>query len=89
LALGPRFSLFLPVGPRDRLEYECACMLEAYEQPYESIMAMPVSRRHRFIKIREAIVEKQGKNNSGETFTANTGINPRMGAKHSNTSFKS
>jgi hypothetical protein len=56
---GPRFGVFLPLGSRVSLEHDILFLMEAYQQPYESIMAMPSSRRHRLVKMKEEITRQQ------------------------------
>lgn len=73
---------FLPVGSRARLEHDALCLFEAYQMPYDSVMSMPCSRRHRFIKMREMVIEQQ---NSGDDFgqtpiTVSTGLGPSAGS---------
>lgn len=59
----------MPIGSRARLEHDCICLAEAYQWDPEVVMRLPVSRRHRFIKIREMIVDKQkGQNTSLDQF---------------------
>jgi hypothetical protein len=52
-------------------------LFEAYQQPYESVMAMPSSMRHRFVKIREEIVRTKGKPTGGAVPSYATGLDPR------------
>jgi hypothetical protein len=77
---GSRYHTFLPVGSRTRLESDIICLFEAYNQPYDDIMNMPSSRRHRLIKIREMIVDQQKSGSSdpsAKALTFKTGNSPR------------
>lgn len=54
-------------------------LLEAYRQPYDSIMSMPASRRHRIVKIREEIVRNpKGTGGKAAPGTYHTGLSPKM-----------
>lgn len=57
--VGPRFHAYLPLGSRMALEFDLQFLLEAYQQGYMDVMAMPSSRRHRIVKTREEIVRRR------------------------------
>ncbi len=58
-------------------------LLEAYRQPYDAIMAMPSSRRHRIVKIREEIVRNPKGNDPKQAPGAyHTGLSPKMDANN-------
>lgn len=75
---GPRFFAFLPLGSKIVLENDILFLMEAYNQPYDSIMAMPSSRRHRIVKAKEEITRQRnadgGGASSGESIS--TGLDP-------------
>jgi hypothetical protein len=50
-------------------------LMKGCQQPYESIMAMPSSRRHRLVKIQEEIVRSSSKPQSRRA-TYTTGLSP-------------
>lgn len=77
---GPRFGAFAPLGSKVMLEYDILFLMEAYNQPYDSIMAMPSSRRHRIVKMRAEIVRQAKDSRSGQTTVSSgaTGINPML-----------
>ena len=49
----------MPLGSRARLEHDILCLAEAYNWSPDQVMALPCSRRHRLIKMREMIVDAQ------------------------------
>jgi hypothetical protein len=59
LTKGPRFFSFLPLGNRAKIEHDCICLAEAYQWDPDVVMKLPVSRRHRFIKLREMIIDSR------------------------------
>ena len=74
MVVGPRFGAFLPLGSRANLEHDIVFLLEAYNQPYGDVMAMPSSRRHRLVQIRKEIVQSRGKNKGAQSRAYSTGL---------------
>ena len=61
MVIGPRFFAFQPVGNKSWLEHDMVLLMESYNMPYNDIMSMPTSRRHRLVKTREDIIKQRNK----------------------------
>ena len=77
---GPRFGAFKPLGSRAQLEYDTLCLAEAYHWDPITVKLMPSSQRHRFVKMKEQIVEEQRARENNQTTmpepTGHTGLSP-------------
>ena len=82
---GPRFGAFRPLGSRALLEYDILCLAEAYQWDPLTVMKMPSSQRHRFVKMREQIATEQHARQNNQTTvpqpTIPTGISARPAAE--------
>lgn len=70
MGLGKRFSAFSPLGNRERMEFEIIALAESYQWDPETVRKLPCSRRHRYLKMREMIIDSQ-KNQGSHEFGGN------------------
>ena len=84
---GPRFSAFHPLGSRAQLEFDILCLAEAYKWDPITVTQMPSSQRHRYVKMKEQIVQERNAKASNQTTTPQptlkTGISPAPAAERS------
>jgi hypothetical protein len=78
---GPRFWAFFPLGSRAQLEHDVLRLAEYYGWDPPTVKQMASSERHRYVKMKKAIIQEEKANRNNQTTVPQpsgpTGISPR------------